>query len=229
MELRPRAQREVGIWLKIKENLIDNFIPLANDLDCTRLAYECEPETEYREPCYPVDDWNGFHDVGIIAWPEAMMERQEVARNGGQVIGLVNTDDLIGEDAEGQERTARITAEPNDWLQTKIGLGLSEDDPGFMPEGVGGWLDDLDNGELAAALLTKEPNTRFVDLIEQGDVPNVPCKGGTIAAALFRNLEASNDGRIASIFVTQAQDIAAAGLGFYQTTLDHIQALLDRN
>jgi len=235
LEACPRDDGEIGLWLKVNEPLIDNFIPVLPGVDLVDLAYRHEFGRRMfgDEPFQFEAGWTSdimFRELGILEWPSwcrEYIQDDKVWRHG--IIGVRDTDELVGHDHADQERFSPWTAEPPNWFgpQARQEEHYKDEADSFAPDGVGGWLDDTANRELKTALFMNTPDCTFHSLIAQEAGGDVPCRPGTIAESLLRNLDCTT-GRIDQIMIEQARLLVDSGMRFHQIRVDHYRSKIGK-
>ncbi len=94
-------------------------------------------------------------------------------------------------------------------------------------EGIEGWIDDLDDTELQAALFGGSDDIRFVPSIDVSEAALPPASKGTPAAAIFANLGCQVSDRLAQQLIERARIISSAGLAFHSALIAHNRGLVE--
>jgi hypothetical protein len=82
------------------------------------------------------------------------------------------------------------------------------------PSKIEGWLGDFGDDELQSIIF----HTKFVTTLPT-DPASLPCRPGTIAAALFANSQCDEGKRLVDKLTEQAALISSAGLAFYDALM----------
>jgi len=223
LEACPRNDGEIGIWLKVSEPFIDNFIPQIPGADITRIAYEHLGLQPSGEPFSLEVDWTSdskYRELGILAWPQWCKEfvHDDNLWRGG-IIGVRDTEYLILADFAGVERDPHFTCDPPNWFGPEQRMRDEN-----MPDGIGGWLDDTDNQELLSTLFANPDGVSFLPSIAQDADAAAPCRAGTIADALLRNVGCSDEERLDGLMIHQARAYVQAGTQFHGAELDRYRS-----
>lgn len=216
-----RPGGEMGLWLKVNETFLDNFIPRIPGVDLIERAYEALPPSTYgAEPFDVVEDEGIFPGLGILSWPHWCRDLvgSEAAWRSGLIGVYSHVDTLAVEGFSGEPRTPRMTAEPPNIISGEFEPWLD------VPEGVGGWIDDTENRELMSAVFANPPGFTFRSLIAQDPEVEAPCRAGTIGEALLRNIAGSASERLDEIMIQQASTIVEAGTRFHQARVEDYRA-----
>lgn len=204
IQCRPKANGELGLWLTISSDRhYSHWYPFLPGFDCLALEAECPADLLSNLPFYPEDMGGMFVDDELIPIKYDLFDWPTYDPVFGELPGVALSG-LI------------------EWPDEEELLSGSS-----IPD-MAGWLDDLDDEELQRLLFGLPAGSRFLPSIAVDDEAPLPCRRGSIAGAIFGNLECAEEDQLAHQLVSAAERVSDAGLAFHRELLAHYHRLISQ-